>query len=34
MSYEAAKMLYKIIKGQATPHSKNIPYELIIRQSG
>jgi len=34
MGYEAAKMLYKIIMGQATPHSKNIPYEFIVRQSG
>jgi DNA-binding LacI/PurR family transcriptional regulator len=34
MGFEAAKMLYKIIKGQATPHSKNIPYEFVVRQSG
>jgi DNA-binding LacI/PurR family transcriptional regulator len=34
MGYEAARMLYKIVKGLATPHTKNIPYEFIIRQSG
>ncbi len=33
MGFEAAKMLFNIIKGQAIPHTKNIPYRFIIRNS-
>lgn len=33
MGFEAAKMLYNITQNQDVPHTKKIPYELIIRQS-
>jgi LacI family transcriptional regulator len=33
MGYEAARMLYTIIKEQDVPHTKNIPYRFIIRDS-
>lgn len=33
MGFEAAKMLYAIISGQDVPHTINVDYELMIRDS-
>jgi LacI family transcriptional regulator len=33
MGYDAAQMLYEILNGNNVPHTKAVPYEIIIRES-
>ncbi|MBU0935950.1 MAG: LacI family transcriptional regulator [Spirochaetes bacterium] len=34
LGFEAARMLYNIIKGQDVPHTRTVPHTFIVRKSG